>query len=1163
MNARQLCGLFLIGVVSGSLLAAAGDVLNTPTGGIAPSFRFRPDIPFQSLKEVPTWTEVERMLDNPYALDACPVDGSGAGSLGNAQGFGTVCTAIQRRPAFRPAGCTYDLSTGLTPCNDALMPPMFAHPLDYNPITGEQARVLDPAFPGVADFDGRGPISAGRTRIAAGSAPVIDYNSPLVADANDPGEPPGYSAAAICGTEIPETRIGCVNNFGRLFDPNFIPGTTRPRGAVLRLRKPSVGQNYLVNATTGNPANLLPSIPSDYIRDRRMANVLGKALFWDMQLGSDGVQSCASCHFSAGADTRLRNQLNPNHLGGDTRLELFRNRHPTTDETAADQDVNRDLAASDFPTHRLTNNGIPGEPLLNPGNVIRDTNDVVSSMGVRLRGFDNIPIPGTGSFSAASNGVRSLLPDIGIRITDEIPLYGGRRRVEPRNSPTMINAVLYFDNFWDGRARHDFNGGSVFGASDPQGHVWVDQGGTLVRTRQLIRYSSMASLMLGPALSDFELSFRGRNWPRIGKKLLQGDGSAARPDVVPLAAQLVSTSDSVLGPFSNQGGSQCAALGRPVAAGRPGLCIGYRELVQSAFFPALWQNVAQHLNGIVATCTDAENGVLTPAGCDPFDGFVLDSAAAAAVPTDRSQFTQMEGNFGLFAGLAFQAWTELLISDDTPFDRFLDQNPQAFRGFSQTLPLCSATTPVNRQPCLTQVEGFTRALPPAGTPDRLFGMDLFFGTNLTGRNPNFRSARCGNCHSGGLLSTNGFDLTARLTMADFVPEFTTVGTRTALKRLGKPRMATGFLLEAMVNDNAQGAVQRQLIGPSIPVAANNTSPPAGAAIIDMGMYNIGVRPIDDDALRGGNDAFGWPLSLASLALKNVGGIDYVPGTTLPTFDPEADSSCAPDCTTGGLFPRTKQDQTINPGFTTTPLIPRLPPHLAKWVNPIEPGRSHPEVGEMSVGLNTRTGVAIIDSYLDVLGPFNPSARLNQQLNAADGPLLGTFPGVNRVGRMGDAKVPQLRNVELTGPYFHNGGKLTLRQVVNFYAHGGDFPVTNVAHRDFQIVDLDHDVQSVLTSADRIALTAFLLTLTDERVAREQAPFDRPELFLPIDGRAPDNTGGRSTLLTQSTATSTCGAAICFRRLAAIGAAGNAARLPAFLNVRNVATAGSNNDHFDQ
>jgi cytochrome c peroxidase len=36
---------------------------------------------------------------------------------------------------------------------------------------------------------------------------------------------------------------------------------------------------------------------------------LGKALFWDMQLSSDGRVACATCHFHALADHRAQNQL--------------------------------------------------------------------------------------------------------------------------------------------------------------------------------------------------------------------------------------------------------------------------------------------------------------------------------------------------------------------------------------------------------------------------------------------------------------------------------------------------------------------------------------------------------------------------------------------------------------------------------------------------------------------------------------------------------------------------------------------------------------------------------------------------------------------------------------------------------------------------------------
>ena len=88
---------------------------------------------------------------------------------------------------------------------------------------------------------------------------------------------------------------------------------------------------------------------------------------------------------------------------------------------------------------------------------------------------------------------------------------------------------------------------------------------------------------------------------------------------------------------------------------------------------------------------------------------------------------------------------------------------------------------------------------------------------------------------------------------------------------------------------------------------------------------------------------------------------------------------------------------------------------------------------------------------------------------------------------GRFKVPTLRNIELTGPYFHNGGQGTLRQVVDFYNRGGDFPDQ---FTDSQIRPLG------LSSTERDAIVAFLLSLTDERVRWKRAPFDHPELCVP-------------------------------------------------------------------
>ena len=93
-----------------------------------------------------------------------------------------------------------------------------------------------------------------------------------------------------------------------------------------------------------------PSNLGDFVRDPAMARALGKALFWDMQVGSDGVQACASCHFRAGADPRSRNQLSPG---------LKHMPEPDLTYTTGDG-PNHQLTASDFPLSRLATPGIRG-----------------------------------------------------------------------------------------------------------------------------------------------------------------------------------------------------------------------------------------------------------------------------------------------------------------------------------------------------------------------------------------------------------------------------------------------------------------------------------------------------------------------------------------------------------------------------------------------------------------------------------------------------------------------------------------------------------------------------------------------------------------------------------------------------------------------------------
>lgn len=94
---------------------------------------------------------------------------------------------------------------------------------------------------------------------------------------------------------------------------------------------------------------------------------------------------------------------------------------------------------------------------------------------------------------------------------------------------------------------------------------------------------------------------------------------------------------------------------------------------------------------------------------------------------------------------------------------------------------------------------------------------------------------------------------------------------------------------------------------------------------------------------------------------------------------------------------------------------------------------------------------------------------------------------------GAFKTPGLRNSLLTGPYFHNGGMATLRQVVQFYNRGGNFC-------SFNLKDLDPNIKPLgLTDQQEEELVAFLASLTDPRVVYRQAPFDHPELRVPING----------------------------------------------------------------
>lgn len=186
------------------------------------------------------------------------------------------------------------------------------------------------------------------------------------------------------------------------------------------------------------------------IKDQAVAVALGKALFWDVQVGGDGITACASCHFVAGIDPRLINTLNPG------------------------------------PNDKFESGGVTG-----PGQIYRlvniKTDDRAGSQGV------------------VNSTFKQIKPDV--NQADDVcqssphAVFGNFRLVTGRNSPSSVGAVFYRDLFWDGRANHVFNGNDPFG-----------QTANAVQKFKVCDNCALASQAVGPPNNEVEMACGGRGF---------------------------------------------------------------------------------------------------------------------------------------------------------------------------------------------------------------------------------------------------------------------------------------------------------------------------------------------------------------------------------------------------------------------------------------------------------------------------------------------------------------------------------------------------------------------------------------------------------------------------------------------------------------------------
>jgi cytochrome c peroxidase len=751
------------------------------------------------------------------------------------------------------------------------------------------------------------------------------------------------------------------------------------------------------------------------IADKTAAIELGKSLFWDMQAGSDDTQACASCHFNAGADSRVNNDVNPGQAGGDNTFQLgvplngslgpnyhykagstdagfggyhdgdfpFRKLADVNDRFSVTSDVN-DVSGSEG-VFGLTNDAIiVTTQTEHPGN-LEDNPSTNQSNGSRTShdGDDEGMTYGNGKPHLPSNRNTSGTPDNAGKTTSDIKTKGklgtgsvvnttsietttasidpvfsypseadstkriNTRRVTGRNTPSAVDAVFNFRNFWDGRAQNVCNGANPFGTRDKQNHLLVVDAvdGKLGPTQVNMVNSALCSQSLGPILSSTEMSADNRNFHQVGKKLL------AR---VPLAKQLVDPTDSVLGTFSKSPDR--------------GLKTSYSALIQKAFQPEWWQ-FSQHI-------CEAADGTMTG---------TIDPANFETCPAGTTDYSLMEHNFSLFWGVAIQMYESTLVADQTPLDKYLEQQ-QSYTLIGDnlknqyTIQLKPGITPytlsiIGLNPTLDASDQDTYAFDDGqgrvmgggvngATIDYASGtLSVFFSDPPVSEVPvtiNY-SVGATPLTAGQLRGLQLFQTKAGCVVCHGGPELSNAAVGTV----------TGFPVERMIMEDDS------------------------ARVYDTGYYHIGVRPTAEDGGLAGNDPVaGLPLSQAEILRQHV----------------------------------------CDGGYETV----------------IVPGRRGDGIAPAPMNCN------------------------------------------DDVARGGFFKAPQLRNVALTAPYFHNGSQLTLEQVVEFYNRGGDFNTVE------EVKYMDPDIELLgLTAQEKIDLVDFLRNgLTDPRTVAQSAPFDHPELFVP-------------------------------------------------------------------
>jgi cytochrome c peroxidase len=850
-----------------------------------------------------------------------------------------------------------------------------------------------------------------------------------------------------------------------------------------KLRDPYAETVYHKTASGGWRKERLLRRPdlNEFVADVTAMEALGKAFFWEMQAGSDFRRlpdgsfhgtACASCHYRFGADARNRHTRRIPFVVWE---KYDRDpKHPLLDEPPQPYHVTKSAVETIRNLDQLkTNNGSTPLSL------------IIGSQGVPPFIFRGLQFhQGSGSvpgwFTERATP-RSVEPYPGTQMLPEHTMFVDRqlsngkrfRPITSRNSPTVVNAVFSDRLFHDGRAESTFNGFSIAGDQDRRSVLYRRRSdGTLAPTEVAIVNAALASQAVGPIISDIEMSYTGRAFPDVARKLL---------DASVLGFQEVSSHDSVLGPY--------------IASGEVGCGSSYRRLIRRAFRREWWDDrdssgMRQLVPLELAYRPRDKQGVQSPAPLGDL----------------------MEANFSLYWGLSIMFYEAMLVSNNSPFDQMLRGNAA---GVNQRWEQEKAKLSPIYLDVFPTVANSPRRLLTSGAEVFQRGHRLFMNRG------------CVECHAGPFMSeifdrngplevkkpihhtlqrlllpvSKGDAIAVKLEEAQQAM-LTDVAAMLASALPAKKDLAQriAVALDALREEARGREVElRQLIATRLQAAGfpeSSGTPPKNLAdeIAQRMMTFEKHRP----TFSGDRDFFTEEerVRYATKLVENAAPPVFVEFMAIPPalakYRPKLPiaGSLAP-------FPYAFYDLGFYNLGVSPPRYDRgngawsdtvEPPYAAvrhdlTWLRGLPIWNRSPELEHLPAAAQTndrRRSDTILVSRARFLAQ-------NEEPTGHRKPFLHD----NELMFWGSFRTPTLRNVELTAPYMHNGRLLSLSDVIEFYDQGGDVPADLERNPDKHPAMRPLD----MSDEDQRALVFFLLCLTDNNVRHERAPFDHPSLTL--------------------------------------------------------------------